>query len=79
MRYKAYNVVKNPKYDGHQRALASVTYKFFDKKNSASLALSETLTTWNKFAGGGIINENISKKELPEEIHRPIIRKFKKV
>ena len=48
------------------------------KKTSASLARSETLTTWNKFAGSGIINANISTKELPEELRKPIIRKFKK-
>ena len=32
----------------------------------------------NKFAGSGIKNENISNKELAEELHKPIIRKFKK-
>ena len=25
-------MAKNPKYDGYQRGLASVVYKFFDKK-----------------------------------------------
>ena len=29
----------------------------------------------NKFAGSGIINENILSKELAEELHKPIIRK----
>ena len=29
---KAFNIVKNPKYDGYQRGLASVVYNFFDKK-----------------------------------------------
>ena len=29
---KAYEIARNPKYDGYQRALASVVYKFFDKK-----------------------------------------------
>ena len=29
---KAFNVEKNPKYDGYQRGLASLVYKFFDKK-----------------------------------------------
>ena len=32
MRHKSFNVVKNPKYDGYQRGLASVVYKVFDKK-----------------------------------------------
>ena len=39
-----------------------MVYKFFDKKSS----------------GSGIKNENISKKELAEELHKPVIRKFKK-
>ena len=29
-RDKALNIAKNPKYDGYQRGLASVVYKFFD-------------------------------------------------
>ena len=29
---KALNFAKNPKYDGYQRGLASLVYKFFDKK-----------------------------------------------
>ena len=30
---KAFNTSKNPKYDGYQRGLTSVVYKFFDKIN----------------------------------------------
>ena len=31
---KAFNIAKNPKYGGYQRGLASMVYKFFDKKTS---------------------------------------------
>ena len=62
LRDKAFNIAKNPKYDRYQRGLASMVYKFFDKKTS----------------GGGIKNENISNKELAEDLHKPIIRKFNK-
>ena len=31
LRDKAFNISKNPKYDGYQHGLASVVYKFFDK------------------------------------------------
>ena len=62
LRDKAFNIVKDPKYDGYQRGLASMVYKYFDKKTS----------------GSGIKNENISNKELAEEIHKPIIRIFNK-
>ena len=29
----AFNIAKDPKYDGYERGLASTVYKFFDKKN----------------------------------------------
>ena len=29
---KAFNIAKNPKYDGYQRGLVSMVYKIFDKK-----------------------------------------------
>ena len=63
MRDKAFNIAKNPKYDGHQRGLAPMVYKFFDKKTS----------------GGAIKNESMSNKELAEELHKLTIRKFKKI
>ena len=34
LRDKAFNIAKNPKYDGYQRGLASMVYNFFDKKTS---------------------------------------------
>ena len=46
LRDKALIIDRNPKYDGYQRGLASMVYKFFDKKAS----------------GGCIKNENISNK-----------------
>ena len=67
LRDKAFNFAKNPKYDGYQRGLASMAYKFFDKKSAK---------------GSGINKENSVKKppnsELANELHKPIIRKFKK-
>ena len=33
---KACKFVSDPKYDGNQRGLASMVYKFFDKKSSRS-------------------------------------------
>ena len=72
---KAFNIVKNPKYDGYQHDLASILYNFLIKKVSATRALSETLARRNKFAGIFIKKENISKKELAKEVYKPIIRK----
>ena len=34
LRDKTFNIARNPKYDGHQRKLASMVYKFFEKKSA---------------------------------------------
>ena len=50
---------------------------FFVKKSSgdaAALAWSETLGKWNNSA---VKNQNMSNKELAEELHKPIISKLK--
>ena len=36
LRDKAFNIARNPKYDGYQRGVASMVYKFFAKKSSGS-------------------------------------------
>ena len=33
---KTFKIASDPKYDGYQRGLASVVYKFYDKKSSGS-------------------------------------------
>ena len=33
---KVYNIASNPEYDGYRRGLASMVYKFFDKKSTGS-------------------------------------------
>ena len=32
LRDQAFNIAKNPKYDGYEKGLASMVYKFFDEK-----------------------------------------------
>ena len=36
LRDKAFNIAKDLKHDGYQRGLASMVYKFFDKKSEGS-------------------------------------------
>ena len=36
LRDKAFKIASDPKYYGYQRGLASIVYKFFDKKSSGS-------------------------------------------
>ena len=65
LRDKAFNITKNPNYDGYQRGLASIFYTFFDKKA--------------KDSGVTLANKSIPQNEqLAEELHKPIFRKFKK-
>ena len=48
MRDKAFKIAMDPKYDGYQRRLASMVYKFFDKKSSGSVIAKE----WTKLSVG---------------------------
>ena len=38
---KAFAIASNPKYDGYQRGLASMVYKFFDKKSKGKAIKNE--------------------------------------
>ena len=67
LRNRAFNFAKDPKYDGyHQRGLASMVYKFFDKKSKES--------------GVKHVNTKLTpqNQQLAEEFHKPVIRKFEK-
>ena len=59
---KAYDIASNPKYDGYQRVLASMIYKFFDKN----------------LMGSGFKKLKNSSSLLADELHKPIIKKFDK-
>ena len=41
LRDEAFKIASDPKYDGYQRGLASMVYKFFDKKSSGSVIANE--------------------------------------
>ena len=43
MKNRAYEIARNRKYDGYQRALASMVYKFFDKKIGSGVSVNEKL------------------------------------
>ena len=62
LRDKAFDIASNPRYDGYQRGLASMVYKFFDKKSTRS--------DFKKLKNSSSI--------LADELHKPIIRKFNK-
>ena len=62
LRDKGFNTAKSPKYDGYQRSVASIVYKFLVQKSSGDAAKSEIM----------------SKLQLPEDLNKPITRKFEK-
>ena len=66
LRNSAYDIASNPKYDGYQRGLPSMEYKFFDSKVAP---LDE-----KTLSGKGMGNNKI----LAEELHKPVIKKFNK-
>ena len=66
---KAFKIVSDQKYDGYQRGLASTVYKFFDKKSQES---GHPLSSASQLAS------NKEYRQLADELHKPIIRKFKK-
>ena len=43
MKDRAYEISKNRNYDGYQRALASMVYKFFEKKTGSGISVNEQL------------------------------------
>ena len=59
---EAFNIAKNLKYDEYQTGLAPMVYRFIDKKAS----------------GSGANNELKQNDQVVEELHKPIISKFKK-
>ena len=63
LRDKVFNIAKNPKYDRYQRGLASMVYKFFDKKSKVGSIGSNEIKQLNNL-------------QLAKESHKPIIRKF---
>ena len=65
MKHNAFKILSNPKYDGYERGLASMVYKFFDKKSAGSGVAT-------------LANESMPNYQLANEVHRQIIRKFKR-
>ena len=66
LRNSANDIASNPKYDGYQRGLASMVYKFFDSK---------VAPLDKKAISGKCIKNN---KILAEELHKPVIKKLNK-
>ena len=66
LKNRAFNIAKDQNYDGYQRGLPSMVYKFFDKKSKGS--------------GAKHVNTKLApqNQQLTEELHKAIIKKFEK-
>ena len=65
MKDRTYEIARNRGYDGYQRAIASMVYKFFDKKTgSGAIATSKVVVS---------VSEQLAK-----ELNKSVIKKFKK-
>ena len=59
LRDKAFNIAKNPKYNGYQRRIASAIYKFFDKESSTTRA---SKFTSSNTSGDAVRNKTMSNQ-----------------
>ena len=65
LRNEPFNIAKDLEYDGFQRGLASMVYKFFHRKTK----------------GGGLsltIKSMPQNKQLAEELHKPLLENLEK-
>ena len=57
---KAFNITKNPTYDGHQSGIASIVYNFLSRIT----------------LGAAVKSDVILNQEFPEELHKPINKRY---
>ena len=61
-RDKTFKIASDSEYDGYQKGLVSMVYKFFDKT----------------FSESGVATESEPNYQLANELHRQIIKKFRR-
>ena len=66
LRDKAYDIASNPEYDGYQRGLASMVYRFFDKKSTGS-----------GIASSSILADELHKPVIKKFNRRKVYSQFK--
>ena len=80
LKNKAFNISKDPKYDGYQRGLASMVYRFFDKKSGLLTDKSTEGSGVTAEPSANTVNTKLApqNQQLAEELHKSIIKMFKK-
>ena len=62
---RAYEIARNSNYDGYQRALGNMVYKFFDKKTGSEIGVNEQLA------------EELHKPAITKFKRRKVYERFK--
>ena len=84
LKNSAYDIASNPKYDGYQRGLASMVYKYFDSKvaplNKKTMSGKGNAKHTAKPSSleRSSLERTENNKILAEELHKPVIKKFNK-
>ena len=84
LKNSAYDIASNPKYDGYQRGLASMVYKFFgskvaplDKKTLSGKGNAKHTAKPSSLERSSL-ERTENNKILAEELHKPVIKKNNK-
>ena len=84
LRNCAYDIASNQKYDGYQRGLANMVYKFFDpkvapldKKTMSSKGNAKHTAKPSSLERSSLERTGYNNI-LAEELHKPVIQKFNK-
>ena len=64
LKNKALKIATDPRFNGYQKGLASMVYKFFNKRTKGS--------------GINLQANSLNNEILAEELHKPIIKNFKR-
>ena len=55
---RAYEIARNPKYDGYQRVFTSIIYKYFHKKTGLGVSVNvQLIDVFPKYAWVKTLNE----------------------
>ena len=67
LRDEGFKIASIPKYDGYQRGLASVVYKYFDKKARDNVSCTGTGISENQELGNELkryVSRNLKKRKI---------------
>ena len=67
LRDEGFKIASVPKYDGYQRGLASVVYKYFDKKARDNVSCTGTGISENQELGNELkryVSRNLKKRKI---------------